>query len=164
MFRTLILLTMAGALFAGAALASQAAESDWGQVKSLYRAGSPDIQWDRGHVGSLTRLEPSLTLPEPSLTAAEQIQLPILMKALREVQTRRPDLEIWEDGQLLDLMEKFDAGEVGFWGEILEWIHSHVTISMDPSGFNFQVQNDNGCVNIHLGWVWGGDWSFGPCI
>ncbi len=158
MTKTLFILGTLLLLIAGPALATQSADLDWGRVKTLYNGNSSEVVLERsGGMGTLTPLEPTLTAPEHA-------NLAFILGVIKEAQRQRPELEIWRDPELRELLEGGDRG-LGEWAKkIGGWIRGHVQFSMNPSGFNFQINSGHGCIVVSIPWGFGGGWDIRDCL
>jgi hypothetical protein len=158
MTKTLFILGTLLLLIAGPSLATQSADLDWGRIKTLYNGDTSDVIYDRsGSVGTLTPLEPTLTAPEHA-------KLAFVLGVIQEAQQQRPDLEIWRDRELQELLEGCDRGAGDWFKKVGGWIREHVQFSMNGSGWNFQINSSHGCIVVSIPWGFGGGWSIRDCL
>ncbi len=157
MTKTLFIIGTILLMLGAPALAGQTSEMDWGRVKTLYGGEGDDVQYERsggGNYGTLWPVSPTLEYTEH--------QVLFVFEMLQEAQRQRPELEIWRDPELQELMAGGDRGVGDWFKKVFGWVREHVQFSMDPSGFNILVITDNGCLGFGFPWI--GNWSFGPCV
>ncbi len=154
MSKTLLALGSILLMFSTAAMAGQASDTDWGRVKTLYGGQPGEIEFDRGGWGTLTPVEPTLTSPEDRAL--------FIYDMLLLARDQRPDLEIWKDPEIIDLLDSGERGATNWIKKIFGWVLEHVQFSTSPSGFNFYIRWDNGCFGLWRNWDQG--WGFGPCV